>query len=174
LCVYIFFLLQNGEKYTFRHINQSFLQDIFSSDLRLCTHISDEESAALLEAASADVRAVLSARLGPVPPLAFIKDIHYDPTSVLETLMARADIPPDDTETKTNNEEDIDNLLADLTLEEDAGELRRGAILKVIETAAVKSLAEHRRKGDDDERERAREDAERRDEFTQVRFKTIS
>jgi hypothetical protein len=110
----------------------------------------------------ADVRAALTARLGPTPPLAFIKDIHYDPTAVLERLVARADIPSSENNNSNSDEEVIDRLLGDLTLEEDAGELRRGAILKVIETAAVKRRAEHRQQDDG-------EAAARREEFSQVK-----
>ena len=114
------------------------------------------------------MRGVLTARLGPVPRLAFIKDIHYDPAAALERLVARtgllaaADSPPTD----DNNDDMVEALLSDLRLGADAAELRRDAILKVIYVTAAKSRAEHRSgSGGSGGDERNRDLA---DEFVQV------
>ncbi len=93
-----------------------------------------------MRAVSEDIRGSLVARLGPIPRLAFVKDIHYDATSVLEQLMAKTGLPEEP-------DADVDGFveaLSDLRLEADAGGLRRDAVVKVIEMAAAKSRADHR------------------------------
>ena len=99
----------------------------------------------------------LAARLGPIPRLSFIKDIHYDPAAKLEQLMAKAGLPEEPGEADTDSF--VEGLMSDLRLETDAGEVRRDAILRVLETAAVKSRADHR----------SRIDTDQADNFTKVR-----
>jgi hypothetical protein len=105
------------------------------------SYLLDEATAAILTAVSEDIRGSLVARLGPIPRLAFVKDIHYDATSVLEQLMAKTGLPE---EPDADVDGFVEALLSDLRLEADAGGLRRDAVVKVIEMGAARSRADHR------------------------------
>jgi hypothetical protein len=124
--------------------------------MKYCLSIlTDESSASILEAVSEDVRSRLSARLGPIPRLCFVKDILYDPTSKLEQLMAKTGLPA---EPEADTEALVEELMVDLRLGADAADLRRDAIIKGIDSAATKSRADHR----------SETDREQADHFTEV------
>jgi hypothetical protein len=110
-----------------------------------CCLFVDESTERFLETVSEDIRSRLTGRLGPIPPLSFVKDIHYNPASKLEHLMAKTGLPK---EPEADTEALVEELLVDLRLEADAADLRRDAILKVIDLAATRSRADHRSEPD--------------------------
>jgi hypothetical protein len=127
-----------------------------SCSMKYCLSVLvDESSATILEAVSEDVRSRLSARLGPIPRLCFVKDILFDPASKLEQLMAKTGLPA---EPEADTEALLEDLMVDLRLGADAADLRRDAIIKGIDSAATKSRADHR----------TEPDREQADHFTEV------